>query len=81
MATLATIQAAACTTGIGEETNPVKLLQILAQTSADFAAANVPGLDVSVSAIMTRACTSGIGKETDQVKLLQLIAQLLNDSQ
>lgn len=81
MATVAEIQAAACVTGIGRETNPLKLLQYLAQTSADFAAANVSGLDVQVPAVMSRACDSGIGQETDQVKLLQIIAQLLNDSQ
>lgn len=81
MATQATIAAAACTTGIGKVSDQVKLLQIIAQTSADYAAANVSGLDVRVSAVMSRACTSGIGKETDQIKLLQLIAQLLNDVQ
>ena len=78
---VATTQAAACESGIGKVTSPIQLLQIIAQTSADYAAANVSGLDVQVSAVMARACTSGIAKETDQTKLLQIIAQLLNDAQ
>jgi len=75
------IQAAACESGIGRETNPIKLLQLLAQTSADYALSADAGLDISVDAILARACTSGIATETDQTKLLQIIAQLLNDVQ
>jgi hypothetical protein len=81
MAEVDTIMSEACSTGIGKETDQVKLLQIIAQTSADFAAAEVPGLSIEVSDILERACTSGIAKETDPTKLLQIIAQLLNDVQ
>lgn len=81
MATLAEIQEAACTSEIGKVIDPIKLLQIMAQTSADYAAEAVPGLDISVGAILSRACTSEIGKVTDEIELLQIIAQLLNDAQ
>lgn len=81
MATYAQIQTEACTSGIGKQTDPIKLLQITAQTSADFAADAVAGLDTRVGAIMSRACTSGIADVTNEVQLLQIIAQLLNDAQ
>lgn len=77
---VATIQAAACETGIGRETNPVKLLQIMAQTSADTAN-SVAGVAIDIESIKSRACTSGIGKVENPVELLQIIAQLLNDLQ
>ena len=79
MATAAEILESGCDTEITKVNNPVTLLQIIAQTSADAALAANPALDISVEAIKTRACTSGIGQENNQVELLQIIAQLLND--
>lgn len=77
---LSDIQASACTSEIGKVTNPISLLQLMAQTSADTAN-SVAGVDVDVASILSRACTSGIADVTDQTKLLQIIAQLLNDLQ
>jgi len=79
--TQAEIAAAACTSGIGKVTNPIQLLQIIAQLSADYLVELVPGTNVTVAAITTRACTSGIGKVTEPQELLRIIAQLLNDQQ
>jgi len=80
MATVATIAAAACETGIGRNTSEIKLLQTIAVLEADLVTANV-GLAVTPEAIAERACTSGIGKETDMIVLLRIIAQLMNDQQ
>ena len=77
---LADIQAAACTSGIGREINPVSLLQVIAQTSAETAE-EVAGVSIDIDDIKSRACTSGIGYVTDEIELLQIIAQLLNDLQ
>ncbi len=52
---LATVQSAACDSGIGKLTDPTKLLQVIAQNAAAWAKANDPTLDISVSAIRARA--------------------------
>lgn len=78
---LETVLAAACTSGVGKETNPITLLQVIAQLQADYVEAAYPAIDTSIDAVLSRACTSEIGKETDQKKLLQYIAQLLCDQQ
>ena len=76
---LATVQEALCESGIGKEANPVTLLQIIAQLSAETLVAADPGADISVDAILARACESGIGKVTDEITLNKIIAQLLCD--
>ena len=77
---LTTIQSDACTSGIGQENNPIQLLQIIAQLQADLVLQGDAGADVSVDAILDRACTSGIGKVNNPVTLNQIIAQLICDT-
>ena len=77
--TVASTQTDACASGIGRLTNPVKLLQIIAQTSANWTASSNPLLDVSVAAIQERACESGIARVTNPNSLLALIATSLCD--
>jgi len=72
---LATVLANACTSGIGKETDPVKLLRLTAQSAADWAESVAPSVDYSLDAIMDRACTSGVGMVYDKTTLLQIIAQ------
>lgn len=72
---LATVQADLCDSGIGNETNPISLLQLSAQLSAEVLLAADPGADIALEAILDRACDSGIGKVTDPITLLQIIAQ------
>ncbi len=72
---LATVQTDACTSGIGKVTDPIMLLQIIAQLTAELAF-DATGLAITPDAILARACTSGIGKMTDELMLLQIIAQL-----
>ncbi len=72
---LATVQEDACTSGIGNVTDPIMLLQIIAQLTADIAF-NSTGLAITPAAILDRACTSGIGKVTSELTLLTIIAQL-----
>lgn len=81
MATLAEVLADACTSEIGKVNNPVTLLQVSAQLSADYLVAADPGADISVEAIMSRACDSGIAKVENPDDLLRIIAQLLLDQQ
>ena len=73
---LTDVLASACDSGIGKETDPVRLLQVIAQNTADA----LSGTDITVAAILARACTSGIAKVTDPVKLQQIIAQNLCDA-
>jgi len=77
MADVDTIIAAGCSTGIGNETNLITLLQITAQNLAN---ALPDGTDISVGAIIARAKESGIGCEENPVTLLQIIAQLLHEA-
>lgn len=72
---LETVQDAACDSGIGKETNPVVLLQLVAQLTAEVLVAADPTADISVDAIIDRACESGIGKVNNMIQLLQIIAQ------
>jgi hypothetical protein len=72
---LATVQADACTSGIGKETNPITLLQVTAQNALAWAEANNSGVDYSLAAIQARACASGIGKVTNRLQLYRIIAQ------
>lgn len=74
---LATTQANACTSGIGKETDPIKLLKVIAQNMAETSFAALPANTVNVNAIMARACVSGIGKVTDENALWRIIAQNL----
>ncbi len=69
---LATVQASACSGGIGKETNPIKLLQLAAQSL--LTASPVGG---DVDDVMARVCTSGIGRLTDPIALLRIWAQNL----
>lgn len=73
---LATIQANACTSGIGKITSRVKLLQLAAQSAADWAQVSNPSLEYNVAAIQERACSGGIGKLISCLRLL--IAWLQN---
>lgn len=73
--TLSAIQTACCSSQICLETDPIKLLQIIAQINADQLLVIDPGADISLDAILTRACSSGILKETNPITLLQVIAQ------
>ncbi len=72
---LATVQDDACTSGIGKVKDPIMLLQIIAQLTADFVFDDT-GLAITPAAILDRACTSGIGKVTNELTLLTIIAQL-----
>ncbi len=74
---IATIDAAACVSEIGRVENPITLLQLTAQSALDWAEANNPGVDYSLTAVETRACASGIGWVQDETVLLRLIAQNL----
>lgn len=73
--TVAAVQDAACESEIGKLSDPIQLLQVIAQLLADESSE-----DTSVEAILDRACESGIGKLTDRIQLLQVIAQLQCDS-
>jgi hypothetical protein len=75
MCSLTTTQTNLCTSGIGKVTDPILLLQLLAQLNADLLAVSSPGTSTLVADILSRACTSGIGKVTDEIMLLQIIAQ------
>jgi hypothetical protein len=77
---LQTVQEDACLSGIGTLTDPIKLLQVIAQLQAEILQEASPGIEISPEAILERACTSGIGKVTDNLMLNKLIAQLLCDS-
>ncbi len=72
---LATVQTDACTSGIGKVTDPIQLLQIIAQLTADLVVESA-GLSVTPDAIQARGCTSGIQKVEDPIVLLRIIAQL-----
>ncbi len=72
---LATVQEDACTSGIGKVQDPIMLLQIIAQLTADIVA-DTTGLAITPTAIQSRGCTSGILKIQDEIMLLQIIAQL-----
>lgn len=69
---ITTVQTDACTSGIGKETNPITLLQIIAQLTAEASGQS----DITPAGILSRACTSGIGKVVDEILLLRIIAQL-----
>lgn len=73
---LETVQEALCESGIGKVTNPVTLLQLIAQSTAEASGE----ADISPEAILERACTSGIGKVTQELELLVIIAQNLCDA-
>jgi hypothetical protein len=75
MCTLEQIQTDLCTSGIGEVNDPVTLLQIIAQLTAELLVTQDAGAVITPEAILERACTSGIGKVNDQKTLLQIIAQ------
>lgn len=77
---LATIQTAACASGIGEVADKIQLLQIIAQLQGDILQLTSPAADISPAAILERACTSGIGKVDDLILLEKIIAQLLCDT-
>lgn len=72
---LATVQAAACASGIRKLTSPIQLLQIIAENFAESSLASNPANTNTVDAILARACTSGIGKLTDEAALWRIIAQ------
>lgn len=72
---LTAIQAEACESGIGLMNDPIALLQIIAQLTADQVVAASPSTEITPAAIMERACTSGIGKVNDELTLLTIIAQ------
>lgn len=76
---LATLQTACCTSGICRETDPVNLLILYAQQSANWLLLNRPSLDVTLAGILNRSCTSEIYLLADQVSLLQIIAQAANN--
>ena len=69
------VQASLCASEIGKVTDPIQLMQIIAQLLADQVFIANPALDVTLAGIQERACTSGIGKVTDPIELLQLAAQ------
>ncbi len=73
--TLATVQTDACTSGIGKVIDPIQLLQIIAQLTADLVD-ETTGLAITPAEILSRACNSGIGKVNDELLLLRIIAQL-----
>lgn len=70
-------QTAACTSGIGKETDKILLWQLVAQATANWLVALTPGTEVTPAAIYARACTSGVAKLTDPIQLRRLIAQNL----
>lgn len=72
---LATVQEEACTSGIGKVQDPIMLLQIIAQLTAELLVDAAPGTEITPDAILERACTSGIGKVQDEIMLLKIIAQ------
>jgi hypothetical protein len=72
---LATTQTNACTSGIGKIEDPVVLLQLMAQLTADLLTAVAPATVTTVAAIQARGCTSGIQQVTNELTLLQIIAQ------
>lgn len=72
---LATEQAAACSSGIGKLTDPIQLLQVIAQNYAALSFAGNAANTLTVDAIRARACVSGIGKITDENALWRIIAQ------
>lgn len=74
---LATVQASACSSGIGKETDPIALLRVIAQNYAETAFAASPINTVNVNDILARGCVSGIGKLTDENSLWRIIAQNL----
>ena len=67
----------ACTSGFGKLQNPVQLLQVIAQSAANWVAETDPTADLDVDSILTRARESGIAKVTDPQVLLALIATKL----
>lgn len=73
---LTTVQADLCVSGIGKVTDPITLLQIIAQNTAEASGE----ADITPAAILARACTSGIGKVTSEITLLTVIAQNLCDA-
>lgn len=74
---LATTQAAACVSGIGKLTDPLSLLQVIAENFAETSLANNSANTNTVDAIRARACVSGIGKLTDENALWRIVAQNL----
>jgi len=74
---LATVLDDACDSGIGNLTNPIALLQVIAQSLASTLDAVNPALSTNVDAILSRACDSGIGKQTDELSLMRIYAQNL----
>ena len=74
---LATVQAAACASGIAKVEDKISLLQLAAQSAATWAAAVNPGVDYSLAAIQDRACESGIGKVENEFTLMNLWIQNL----
>ncbi len=72
---LATEQAAACASGIGKLTDPIQLLQVIAENYAELSLAGNAANTNTVDAIRARACVSGIGKLTDENALWRIIAQ------
>lgn len=72
---IATTQANGCISGIGKVEDPILLLQLMAQLTADLVTATSPSTVTTVAAIEARACTSGIQKVQDEITLLQIIAQ------
>lgn len=74
---LNTTQLAACVSGIGKLDSQIRLLQVIAQSTADTLEAISPETDVTLDAIQLRACESGIGKMDNPIALLQVIAQNL----
>ena len=72
---LTTTQTNACTSGIAKVQDPVLLLQIMAQLTADLLTVVSPTTSTLIADILTRANTSGICKIQDEIMLLQIIAQ------
>jgi len=62
---------------MGKLTNPVQLLQVIAQNLATTLGDVNPALSTDVNAILARACESGIGKQTDELSLMRIYAQNL----
>jgi len=72
---LTTTQASACNTGLAKVSDPILLLQLIAQLTADLLTATSPSTSTTLAAITARSLTSGIGCVQDEITLLQLIAQ------
>lgn len=72
-----TIRDACCESQICRETDEIALLQLTAQSAANWVVAGDPEADITPEAILDRACDSGIGKVTDENQLLNIIAQNL----